>query len=222
MQKTVTKQRIYFTFTRQELYERLWSKPVASIYEEFGIDIHQLRSVCRMSKIPRPDAAYWKKKNSGKSPPIKQLPVEDLSAEDTVYFDVRNPDYTPPTDEEAAEYFRKIVRSRAVQKRENERIEFVRDLISKRELYQQTLETYLELRQADIGDELLEFKKMLIWIEHWLKRQVADLSPVYINNDLLDTNLFDEGEPDYDFDPKTWTSSFLDIRDYEQYGLSDD
>jgi len=42
------------TLTREELYERVWSKPATKLAAEFGISDVALGKICRKLNIPKP------------------------------------------------------------------------------------------------------------------------------------------------------------------------
>lgn len=54
--------------TRQDLYDQLWSKPLADIAAEQGIGYNELLNVCSEFKIPKPPRGYWMKVQHGKRP----------------------------------------------------------------------------------------------------------------------------------------------------------
>lgn len=47
--------------TREELYEKMWSRPAISLAEEFGISGRGLGKLCRRFAIPVPPRGYWAK-----------------------------------------------------------------------------------------------------------------------------------------------------------------
>lgn len=68
-------------FTRQGLYDLIWSKPMKRLASELGIDVGPLTSLLRRAKIPAPPPGYWMKKEFGKQvfqPPLPAAP-EGLS-----------------------------------------------------------------------------------------------------------------------------------------------
>ena len=58
------------TFTRRELYDLVWSKPILKLAEEFGLSDRGLAKICERHRIPVPPRGYWAKLAAGK--PIKQ------------------------------------------------------------------------------------------------------------------------------------------------------
>ncbi len=63
-------------FTREELYEKVWSKPMSSLAKEWGISNVGLAKICRRYNIPRPGLGHWARKQHGYNPfqpPLPQL-----------------------------------------------------------------------------------------------------------------------------------------------------
>src|SRR5215469_7321148 len=56
------------TYTREELYELVWSQPISTIAPQFGISDVGLAKTCRRERIPIPERGYWAKIQAGKSP----------------------------------------------------------------------------------------------------------------------------------------------------------
>jgi hypothetical protein len=56
------------TFTREELYELVWSQPISTLAPQFGISDVGLAKMCRRERIPIPERGYWAKIQAGKSP----------------------------------------------------------------------------------------------------------------------------------------------------------
>lgn len=63
-----------FTITRQELYDLVWSKPLAKAAEELGITKAGLGYLCGMNKVPRPSSLFWRHKAIGKPEEPTPLP----------------------------------------------------------------------------------------------------------------------------------------------------
>lgn len=55
--------------TREQLYERIWAKPMIHVAAEFGISGNGLAKICDRNKIPYPPRGYWAKKAAGKKVP---------------------------------------------------------------------------------------------------------------------------------------------------------
>lgn len=52
--------------TREELYEKMWSRPALSLAEEFGISGRGLGKICTRLETPVPPRGYWAKLAAGK------------------------------------------------------------------------------------------------------------------------------------------------------------
>jgi ankyrin repeat protein len=60
---------------REELFERVWSKPVATVAKECGISGPGLKKVCKRLMIPVPPRGYWARLSAGKHVRRPRLPV---------------------------------------------------------------------------------------------------------------------------------------------------
>ncbi len=61
------------SFTRAELYELVWSRPLKLIAEAHGLDAIRLARACDEYEIARPLAGHWQKLEHGKTvvkPPL--------------------------------------------------------------------------------------------------------------------------------------------------------
>ena len=61
------------TFTRQELYELVWSTPIATLAAQFEISGRGLAKTCRRHVIPVPGRGYWAKVEAGQ--PATRTPL---------------------------------------------------------------------------------------------------------------------------------------------------
>lgn len=62
-------------FTRQELYDLVWSEPLIRIAKKYNISDNGLRKICKKMDIPLPDNGYWQKVNYNKPVNRKKLPI---------------------------------------------------------------------------------------------------------------------------------------------------
>lgn len=62
-------------FSRNELYELVWSKPVNAISESYKISTSQIHKACLEMEIPLPDMGYWTKIKFGKE--VKKKPLTE-------------------------------------------------------------------------------------------------------------------------------------------------
>lgn len=64
-------------FTREELYELIWSKPRTQISKEYNIDASDITKICKKFDIPYPSSGYWMKKNPVRTPfPLNEKDYE--------------------------------------------------------------------------------------------------------------------------------------------------
>lgn len=63
------------TTNREDLYEKVWSKPLTAQAKEYNISDVELAKICKKLNIPRPESGYWAKVAVGKSVVKKNLPV---------------------------------------------------------------------------------------------------------------------------------------------------
>jgi hypothetical protein len=52
-------------YNRAELYEKVWSEPIRSLAQQYGVSDVYLARVCRLLRIPLPGLGYWAKKAAG-------------------------------------------------------------------------------------------------------------------------------------------------------------
>ncbi|MEI3853662.1 MULTISPECIES: hypothetical protein [unclassified Ensifer] len=61
------------TFTRQELYDLVWSTPIATLAEQFEISDRGLAKTCQRYHVPVPGRGYWAKVEAGQ--PATKTPL---------------------------------------------------------------------------------------------------------------------------------------------------
>lgn len=66
------------SFTREEFYKLVWSKPLTHLAKEFYISDVALHKICRKHDIPNPPLGWWAKKEAGK--PVEQTPLPKARA----------------------------------------------------------------------------------------------------------------------------------------------
>lgn len=75
-------------FTRQELYDAMWSKSCQKLAADLEISDVGLAKICKRMGIPRPSLGYWARVAAGEQLPKTPLP-EPLAGQDkTVVFDI--------------------------------------------------------------------------------------------------------------------------------------
>lgn len=53
------------TFTRQEMYDLVWSTPIQKLAEQFGLSDRGLAKTCLRHQVPVPGRGYWAKMEAG-------------------------------------------------------------------------------------------------------------------------------------------------------------
>lgn len=61
------------TFTREEFYELVWTKPLTKLAKEFALSDVALHKICRKHDVPNPPLGWWAKKAAGKD--VKRIPL---------------------------------------------------------------------------------------------------------------------------------------------------
>jgi hypothetical protein len=64
------------TFTRQQLYDLVWSTPIATLARDLGISSPGLAKLCRRHQIPHPPRGHWSKLRHGKEVHQPELPKQ--------------------------------------------------------------------------------------------------------------------------------------------------
>lgn len=109
-------------YTRQELYELIWEKPIRTIAKEIGVSDSALGKACRKNEITRPDQGYWAKLKAGKSTQKRLLAPRFPGAPNVIKIgghryqddsnnddDIKKPIGLPPTfDEDLASLMKRI------------------------------------------------------------------------------------------------------------------
>lgn len=88
------------TFTRQELYDSVWSEPTITVAARLGISDVALAKTCRKAGIPIPPRGYWARVKAGQRVPKIPLPPRFPGASDS--FEIAgysNPWRTTPDQE---------------------------------------------------------------------------------------------------------------------------
>lgn len=61
------------SFTREEFYDLVWSKPITHLAKEFRLSDVALHKICKKHGVPKPPLGWWAKKHAGKA--VKQTPL---------------------------------------------------------------------------------------------------------------------------------------------------
>jgi hypothetical protein len=95
-------------FTRQELYDRVWSTPAWKLGPELGMSGRGLAKLCAREGIPVPNRGWWAKKEFGWNPMKKKLPPPQTGQLATIEFSLHRSDasleveYLKPPPDDAA------------------------------------------------------------------------------------------------------------------------
>jgi hypothetical protein len=71
-------------FTRQELYDLVWSEPMQKLAPQYRISDVALAKACRRADIPVPERGYWAQLQAGKTVTRRPLPLRGLGMSDGV------------------------------------------------------------------------------------------------------------------------------------------
>jgi hypothetical protein len=63
--------------SRVELYEQVWTVPMARLAKDYGLSDVGLAKICKKERIPRPPRGYWARKETGLEPRKIPLPPGD-------------------------------------------------------------------------------------------------------------------------------------------------
>src|SRR5215813_12425759 len=61
--------------TREELYQKVWSKPATSLAKDLGISGAAIAKICKELNVPKPYSGYWQQVNVGRGvqPPLPEI-----------------------------------------------------------------------------------------------------------------------------------------------------
>jgi hypothetical protein len=63
---------------REDLYEQVWSTPLRTLAQQYGLSDVGLAKTCKRMKVPVPGRGYWAKKAAGHT--LKRRPLPALPA----------------------------------------------------------------------------------------------------------------------------------------------
>lgn len=72
------------TYSRQQLYDLVWSGPMREVSKELSLSDNGLRKQCLKAFVPLPPQGYWNKINAGQKPKVTPLPPRPPGVSDTV------------------------------------------------------------------------------------------------------------------------------------------
>lgn len=62
-------------FTREELYELVWSEPLSRLARKYDISDTGIRKKCKKMNIPLPQNGYWSKIKFGYKVPLSLIHI---------------------------------------------------------------------------------------------------------------------------------------------------
>jgi hypothetical protein len=128
--------------TREELYEKMWSRPAIALAEEFGISGRGLGKICSRFEIPVPPRGYWAKLAAGKR--VTRIPLP------TAKSDVPSEILIQPSPESPEAALSEKVRSEVTAVLENrQQIQVPETLRSPHPIVKRWLEQKRERRKVD-------------------------------------------------------------------------
>jgi hypothetical protein len=65
------------TTTRETLYDEVWTQPMTTVAERYGVSSNYLARICEQLKVPRPGRGYWQQLAAGKLVERDPLPEPD-------------------------------------------------------------------------------------------------------------------------------------------------
>ncbi len=130
------------TFTREELYERIWTEPMTKLSAKLGISDVALAKTCTKLNIPRPSRGHWARLASGQDSSRPSLPAADSKTPKAARFELWP---TPPGPDEATQA--------AIDREElpESRIEVSESLMSPHPLVRLSAEALRKLKPAADG-----------------------------------------------------------------------
>lgn len=75
-------------FTREDLYNMVWERPVLVIAKKIGVSDVAVAKACRKAGIPLPNRGHWAIVKSGRAVKTPPLPKPKLDQPDSVWFTV--------------------------------------------------------------------------------------------------------------------------------------
>jgi hypothetical protein len=72
------------SFTRKQLYDLVWSEPMKTVAERYGVSDVAFAKMCKRNEIPIPFRGYWAKLQAGKKVSKTVLPARGLGMPETI------------------------------------------------------------------------------------------------------------------------------------------
>ncbi len=101
--------------SRQDLYDRVWTRAMRTVAPELGVSDVGLKKICKRFDIPTPPLGYWAKKEYGRAPKQPRLPTYDDPGFEGIKF-------CPNAQEECSEMASEVLEVLAQEKAKENRI----------------------------------------------------------------------------------------------------
>lgn len=90
-----------YIIRREELYDKIWTKPMVEIAKEYGLSDKAIAKICNKLNVPVPGVGYWQKLEAGEN--LKRKPLPDIKPTDPTEHRIskRVPEYDIVISEEA-------------------------------------------------------------------------------------------------------------------------
>ena len=79
-------------FTREQLYELVWSEPISRIAPRYGVSDVAIAKICRKLDVPRPPRGYWAKLAHNKR--VKKTPLPKLKKDGATFYELKPPSFS--------------------------------------------------------------------------------------------------------------------------------
>lgn len=209
----MSKPYLRYEFTRQSLFNLVWRVPAAQIERELHIQVKTLKATCIDFEIPRPSSRYWALLRIGRDCSNDLLPCDRWSEKQVVSVRVRNPNYCSETEDRNR--MRAYVRLKAEAALENNREEFIKNLIDRLERISRLENRVRAYLKTSTEQPLENYQSLVVWVKQWLEKEKAAIAPQAINEELEASGLFDATEVAFDFNDETFGSSYLSDNEHE-------
>jgi hypothetical protein len=86
--------------TREELYQKVWSKPATSLAKDLGITTAAIAKICKDLNVPRPYSGYWQQVAVGRGvqPPLSEI-QQDIPKDVVIHPNQAKPALSPQSPE---------------------------------------------------------------------------------------------------------------------------
>ena len=157
----------HYKLRRDELYEKVWSKPMVEIAKEYEVSDKAIAKICDKLNIPVPGLGYWRKVEVGEK--VKRMQLPDIRPNDPVEHTITKyePDY-------------ELIISEEVQKK----IEEEKDPLNK------IVVPLKQTRYNSLTNNIKLSLKEVSRSKHFLKMtNEYNMSTIYISKDFLSRGL---------------------------------